>query len=93
MNSALRRATVALALAGVTIVAPAAVASASTPVMHACVGTTFSGNATSLLPGAVGATVKGFAQEADARPGIGDGIALLQAGLVDDSTVANTCNG
>jgi hypothetical protein len=43
-------------------------------------------------PGAFGSAVVGFAQEPGNRPGLGDGVQLLQAGLVPDEVVPNTCN-
>jgi hypothetical protein len=43
-------------------------------------------------PGAFGSAVVGFAQEPGNRPGLGDGVQLLQAGLVPDELVPNTCN-
>ena len=39
-----------------------------------------------------GQGVVSFAQVFDGRPGLGDGIQLLQAGLVPDQGVLNTCN-
>ena len=80
------------ATAGLGLLAPG-VAGAAQPVVQACVGTTFSDAAHSLPPSGVGTTVSGFAQAPDGTPGLGDGIHLLQAGLVPDSTVPNTCNG
>ena len=39
-----------------------------------------------------GQLVVGFAQDPFSRPGLGDGIQLLQAGLVPDEVVPNNCN-
>jgi hypothetical protein len=43
-------------------------------------------------PGGFGAGVVGFAQAPDGHPGLGDGVQALQAGLVGDDVVPNTCN-
>jgi hypothetical protein len=65
--------------------------SAATPVVPACVGTTFS--ALAHAPGPLGQGVKTFAQDPNtAHPGLGDGIQLLQSGQVTQDVVANTCN-
>jgi hypothetical protein len=68
-----------------------ATAQAATPVVKACVGTTFSSGDHGAGPGTTGPVVRGFAQNPDGRPGLGDGIQALQAGLVDPSTVGNAC--
>ena len=69
------------------------VASAGKPANQACVGKSLSALATNQpAPGAFGQGVRGFAQQPDARPGLGDGIQALQAGDVDDDLVPNTCN-
>ena len=65
-------------------------ASASTPVVHACVGSTFSTLAQG--PGPLGQGVKSFAQDPNSPSGLGDGIQALQAGAVTQDVVANTCN-
>ncbi len=94
MNSnAIRRSIVGLSLIVGTLAGVAGVAGASPPAVQACVGTTFSGAATTAPAGFVGDVVKGFAQDDDGQPGLGDGIQLLQAGLVGDDVVVNTCNG
>jgi hypothetical protein len=86
-----------MATGGVTGVAAAA--GASTPVVQACVGSTFSEAALTLHdadapPGFLGqVVVSGFAQQPDAQAGLGDGIQALQAGLTPDSVAVNTCNG
>jgi hypothetical protein len=74
----------------------ATAARASEPVMHACAGTTFSEDAREAQagpPGTFGQLVSGSAQAPGTeRPGLGDGIQQLQAGLVPDTVAANTCN-
>ena len=65
-------------------------ANAAEPAVGACVGTTFSSLATA--GPRLGQGVKGFAQDPTNRPGLGDGIQALQAGLVPDEVVPNTCN-
>jgi hypothetical protein len=80
-------------LAGV-VLGSGGVAGAGEPVVQACVGTTFSDAAHALPPGDFGQVVSGFAQAPDTEhPGLGDGIQLLQAGLVPDEVAVNTCNG
>ncbi len=72
----------------------AAPANAVQPVIQACVGTTFSGNATNSPPGSIGQGISAFAQSRlDTAPGLGDGIHDLQLGNLSDSLVPNTCNG
>lgn len=95
MNKALLRAVAAAALAtGVTIGA-AGVAGAGKPANRACVGESFSALATDQpFPGAFGSGVRGFAQDPNLPPpGLGDGLQALQAGVVPDVVVPNTCNG
>ncbi|MET1003454.1 MAG: hypothetical protein ABWZ15_16715, partial [Acidimicrobiia bacterium] len=61
------------------------VADAGQPANRACVGTTDSALATTQpFPGAFGGGVRGFAQDPTTRPGLGDGIQALQAGVVPD---------
>lgn len=69
-------------------------ASAGPPAVHACVGESLSALASDQpFPGSFGQAVRSFAQEpGTAHPGLGDGIQLLQAGLVLDEVVPNTCN-
>jgi hypothetical protein len=63
------------------------------PAVQACVGDSLSGLASSQpVPGDFGAGVVAFAQQPDGSPGVGDGIQLLQAGLVPDEAVPNSCN-
>ena len=69
------------------------VAGAAEPNNQACVGTTFSPLASNQpAPGAFGQAVTSFAQAPDGRPGLGDAIQALQAGVVPDNIVPNTCN-
>ena len=65
---------------------------AAEPANQACLGTSFSALATGQAPGVFGARVVGFAQDPGSRPGLGDGIQVLQAGVVPDGAVPNTCN-
>ena len=80
--------------AAVAVVASAAgVADAGPPANQACHGESISVLASNQAePGGFGAATVGFAQDPNSRPGLGDGIALLHAGLVDDAVVPNTCN-
>ena len=89
MTLVARLAGVALAATAITGLVAPGVAGAAQPAVHACVGTTFSGAAHSLPPGGVGSAVSGFARGV----GLGANIQQLQAGLVPDSVVPNTCNG
>jgi hypothetical protein len=81
-----------------TLTVGAAQAGASEPVVQGCVGSTFSDAAHVLHdselapPGFLGQIVSGFAQQPDGQPGQGDGIQLLQAGVVPDSIAVNTCD-
>jgi hypothetical protein len=93
VNRALRRAAVATGVLAGVVLGSASVAGASEPVVQACVGTTLSDAAHALPPSGVGQAVVGFAQAPDTEhPGLGDGIQLLQDGLVADDVVVNTCN-
>jgi hypothetical protein len=73
------------------------VAGAGEPENQGCYGESISFLATSQpSPGDFGAGVVGFAQappdEFLPLPGLGDGVQALQAGLVPDQVVLNTCN-
>jgi hypothetical protein len=73
------------------------VASAGEPANQGCYGESISFLATDQpFPGAFGAGVVGFAQappdEFLPLPGLGDGVQALQAGVVPDEVVLNTCN-
>ncbi len=68
----------------------ASVASAATPSVQGCVGSTFSSLAAAGPQ--LGQGVRGFAQDPTTKPGLGDGIQSLQAGQVPDGVVVNTCN-
>ena len=92
MSTRIRNLAVSLAVVGGVCGGFASAAGAAQPVVQACVGTTLSGAALALPPGSVGAAVRGFAQDPTSPPGIGDGIQALQAGLVSDDVVLNTCN-
>ena len=84
-----------LAVGAVTLAVLAASAStarAAEPANRACVGSSLSTLANGQDPGVFGENVVSFAQEPGSSPGLGDGIQLLQAGVVDDGVVPNTCN-
>jgi hypothetical protein len=72
-------------------VAGAGVAGAAEPNNQACVGESLSGLATTVPPPGFGQGVVGFAQDPSGQ-GLGDAIQLLQAGVVPDFIVPNTCN-
>jgi hypothetical protein len=94
LNKAVHRAIVAVGVsAGITL-GSSGVAGAGEPVDQACVGESLSALATTQpFPGAFGAGVVGFAQDPNLPPpGLGDGIQALQAGVVPDEAVPNTCN-
>ena len=76
------------------IAAVAAPASAAKPANQACVGMSLSALASNQpSPGAFGGAVSSFAQMPNTlHTGLGDGIQALQAGVVADATVPNTCN-
>ena len=68
------------------------VAGASKPADQACVGESLSALAIG-SQGGFGAGVVGFAQNPNLPPpGLGDAIQALQAGVVPDEVVPNTCN-
>jgi hypothetical protein len=69
-------------------------AGAGKPRVQACVGQSLSALASNQqAPGDFGAGVRGFAQDPLLPPpGLGDGLQALQAGLVPDEAVPNTCN-
>jgi len=73
-------------------VAGAGVAGAAEPNNQACVGESLSVLASNQpAPGAFGAGVVFFAQAPDGF-GLGNNIQFLQAGVVPDTIVPNTCN-
>ena len=87
----IRRKVAAVALA--TIVATgvtAGVAGAGQPVVKGCVGDTFSANRD--VAGPFGQVIRNFAQDPNNRPGLGDGIQAVQAGVVPDDVANNACN-
>jgi len=97
MSNAVRRtarAVTAAAIVAGSVVVSAGAAGAATPVSQGCVGSTVSGLAAAAHGSGVpyGQLVVGFAQDPFSRPGLGDGVQLLQAGLVPDEIVPNTCN-
>ena len=68
-------------------------AGAATPAIQGCYGAGISALAsTSTIHGGFGAAVRGFAQDPNSFPGLGDGVQVVQAGLVPDDIVPNTCN-
>ena len=92
-NRAFLRTAVAAGLAAGAILAAGSVAGAGQPANQACVGESLAALATTQpFPGAFGAAVRGFAQDPNSPPGLGDGIQALQAGQVPDEVVPNTCN-
>jgi hypothetical protein len=76
------------------IVSAGGVADAGPPANQACHGESISVLASNqAAPGGFGAATRTFAQDPNTlHPGLGDGIELLHAGLVDDEVVPNTCN-
>ena len=79
------------AIAGIGLMPSAA--SAGKPANQACLGQTDSALASDQpFPGAFGHGVVGFAQAPDGSPGLGNGIQAVQAGVVPDAVVPNTCN-
>jgi hypothetical protein len=94
VNRAVRRAAVAAGVLAGVVLGSSGVASAGEPAVQACVGESLSALATDQPdPGAFGAGVVGFAQDPNLPPpGLGDGLQALQAGLVPDEVVPNTCN-
>jgi len=92
-NRAFVRTMVAAGLAAGATLASGSIAGAGQPANHACVGESLSALATTQpSPGAFGAAVRGFAQDPNSPPGLGDGIQAFQAGQVPDDVVPNTCN-
>ena len=77
-------ATAGVAIASSLFALPAA---AAEPANQACIGESFS----ALAGPGFGEGVVSFAQQ-PGKPGLGDGIQALQAGLVPDFVVPNTCN-
>jgi hypothetical protein len=98
MRITMRKWMVVCVVGAATLTVGAAQAGASEPVVQGCVGSTFSDAAHVLHdselapPGFLGQIVSGFAQQPDGQPGQGDGIQLLQAGVVPDSIAVNTCD-
>jgi hypothetical protein len=70
-------------------------ASAATPAVQGCVGSSVSplaSSSSSAAPGAYGQAIVGFVKTS-ATPGLGADVQALQAGVVPDEIVPNTCNG
>lgn len=89
----MKRFFVATTAAVAVVTSAAAVADAGPPASQGCYGESISALASNQpAPGAFGGAVVSFAQAPDTRPGLGDGVQLLQAGLVPDEVVPNTCN-
>ena len=93
-NRAIVRAALAACLATGVVLAAGSAAGAGQPANQACIGESLSALATNQpAPGAFGAGVRGFAQDPTLPPpGLGDGLQALQAGVVPDEVVPNTCN-
>jgi hypothetical protein len=87
----IRRAGIVAAVSAFALVGTAGGADAGQPAVQGCIGSTFSGGAQAARP--VGQLVKTFAQADDGKAGLGDGIQALQAGVVGDDVVVNTCSG
>ena len=89
----MKRVVVCASVTFVAVVAVAAPVNAGPPAKKGCHGESISALASDQpAPGSFGAAVVGFAQAADGRPGLGDGVQALHAGLVSDDVVPNTCN-
>ncbi|MDP9331475.1 MAG: hypothetical protein M3P11_12670 [Actinomycetota bacterium] len=83
----------AIALAGVLAVsAGVQTASAATPTVQGCVGSSLSAGATSSDGSTFGQFVSGVAQDTSDRPGVGDAVQALESGQVLDADFQNTCN-
>jgi hypothetical protein len=83
-----------VATIAIAVTSMAGVVDAGRPAAQGCYGESISALAgNQAFPGAFGAGVRGFAQQPDGKPGLGDGVQLLKAGLVPDDVVPNTCNG
>ena len=93
VNRVLRRGAVVTGVLAGVVLGSGGVAGASGPVVQACVDDVQRRNR-GLPPGDVEQLIVGFAQAPDTEhPGLGDGIQLLQAGMVLDEVAPNTCNG
>ena len=95
LHRTVRRAVVAAGMCAGVVLTSGSAAGAAEPADQACVGESLSALATTQVsPGDFGAGVRGFAQDPNLPPpGLGEGIQALQAGLVPDEVVPNTCNG
>ena len=95
MRRSLLRCAAAVTLVGAATLIAATPASAARPRKQACVGMTFKiGAADAQPPGdTVGGTIRWFARDRVESPvGLGDGIQVLQAGLLPDTVEPNVCN-
>jgi hypothetical protein len=90
--SLLRKLGISLLLVGGACGVATSTASAGQPVKRACLGDTFKVGAAIQPGGGLGALVSFFAQVPDGSPGLGNGIQALQAGVVTDGTLTNSCN-
>jgi hypothetical protein len=89
----LRKLLISSGVAFVAVASAAGVVDAGKPANQGCYGESISALASNQpFPGAFGAGVVSFAQAPDGKPGLGDGVQLLQAGQVDDEVVPNSCN-
>ena len=92
MHRVIRKVAVAAAIATTTVVRLAGTASAGTPATQGCVGSTLSVLAVNQsFSGQFGAGVRTIAKE-PGKPGLGDSIQFLEAGVVPDGILPNTCN-
>lgn len=93
MGEHVRRFLVVTAATAICTIGLAGVAQAGPPANTGCYGESISALASNQpAPGAFGHGVRGFAQDPNGRPGLGDGVQALQAGAVADNVVPNTCN-
>jgi hypothetical protein len=82
----------AIGVAAVLVGTAMPAASAATPSVRGCVGTSISAAATSSDGATFGHFVSGVARDTSERPGVGDAVQALESGQVLDRDFANTCN-
>ena len=89
-----RRIVAAVGVVVLVMLTAVGTASAGTPAVRGCVGSTFSQNVQADVSKGTppGSDVKVFAQSPVGRPGLGDAIQYLEAGVVPQKVVPNTCN-
>ena len=94
MSRAIRRVSVAVGVTVLAVFTMAGTAAARQPAVRACVGSTFSTDVQAATASGqpAGQNVRSFAQDPFSPPGLGDGLQALQAGVVPDGVVPNTCN-